>query len=88
MLEVKEILAERENSYGDYKTNALLSQALKYVMRDSKNWKNLTSDKCESLEMLCVKLARILNGDPNHLDSWQDCVGYLQLVIDNLDSSV
>ena len=29
--------------------------------------------------MIAVKIARILNGDPNHFDSWIDIAGYATL---------
>jgi hypothetical protein len=34
--------------------------------------------------MICHKIARILNGDPNYADSWVDIAGYAQLVADRL----
>jgi len=30
--------------------------------------------------MIAHKIARIINGDPNHLDSWHDIAGYATLV--------
>ena len=32
--------------------------------------------------MILHKLARILNGDPNYVDSWHDIAGYAILVED------
>jgi hypothetical protein len=34
----------------------------------------------ESLDMIACKASRILNGDPNHLDSWVDIAGYATIV--------
>ena len=34
--------------------------------------------------MILHKLARIVNGDANYIDSWRDIVGYTQLVVDEL----
>jgi hypothetical protein len=34
--------------------------------------------------MILHKLARIVNGDANYIDSWRDIVGYSQLVVDEL----
>ena len=34
--------------------------------------------------MIAHKIGRILNGDPNYLDSWIDIVGYAQLIVDRL----
>jgi hypothetical protein len=48
-------------------------------MRASPNWIRLTDVQAESLEMIAVKLARILCGDPEYLDHWADVVGYAKL---------
>ena len=38
----------------------------------------------ESLEMAQHKIARILNGNPEHVDSWHDVGGYVALVEERL----
>jgi len=38
--------------------------------------------------MIFSKIARILNGDPNHLDSWTDIAGYATLVADRLQGKI
>jgi hypothetical protein len=35
--------------------------------------------------MICHKLGRIVNGDPNYADSWIDIAGYAKLVADRLE---
>jgi hypothetical protein len=39
----------------------------------------------ESLDMICHKMARILNGNPYHFDSWHDIIGYARLIESELD---
>lgn len=34
--------------------------------------------------MICHKMARIINGDPNYRDSWDDVAGYATLVAKRL----
>jgi hypothetical protein len=34
--------------------------------------------------MIAHKIGRIVNGDPDHVDSWVDIAGYAQLVADEL----
>lgn len=41
-------------------------------------------DQKEALSMIFSKIARILNGDPDHIDSWHDIAGYATLVEDRL----
>lgn len=86
-MEIKEILAERQTTYGDYADVAHRSQAIKSALRGSKNWSKLVSCQRETLEMVANKLARILEGDPMHRDGWIDAAGYLQLVVNYIDES-
>ena len=79
---IGEILDERGKRYGKFKDHAEISQRLKYVVSARKDV--LTDDQREALEMICHKIARIINGDPNYADSWIDIAGYAQLVADRL----
>lgn len=78
-------LTERGSRYGSYDSCARISQALKAAMVDSPNWQALAADQKESLEMLALKLARILNGDPDYRDHWHDAIGYLRLIEQRLE---
>jgi hypothetical protein len=35
--------------------------------------------------MICVKLARIVNGDPDYPDNWADIIGYCTLVLRRIE---
>src|ERR1017187_1077571 len=82
---VHEILKERGERYGSFQGHAELTQELKVVMSTHEGWKNLVSDQREALDMISHKIGRIINGDPNYIDSWQDIIGYAQLVKDRLE---
>ena len=84
-LGIHEMLEERGKRYGSFVDHAELTQELKVVMSTKEGWKNLQSDQREALEMIAHKIGRIINGDPNYIDSWQDIIGYAQLVKDRLD---
>ena len=87
---IDEVLSERGARYGTFKGHAEISQHLKRVIRGylDKRGKTLADDQMEALEMICHKLARIINGDPNYHDSWTDVAGYAQLVADRLQGVV
>jgi hypothetical protein len=85
MDEVTSILVDRGNRYGKFEDHARISQAIKSVMFNSRENLELTSDQRESLEMIAHKIARIINGDPDYVDSWIDIAGYAQLVADRLN---
>lgn len=80
------LLEERQKTHGDFIDHASISQALKSVIKRSVNWKDLVPTKRESLEMICHKIARILNGDSNHIDHWLDIEGYAQLIVEELEN--
>jgi hypothetical protein len=73
-------LTEREKSYGDFRDLARVAVNLKREMHRAPRWDALPSDMQESLDMIASKIARILNGDPEHADSWHDIAGYAVLV--------
>lgn len=83
--ETEALLIERGKSYGTFARCSDISQQLKSVMQHQKGWARLAADQRESLEMIACKLSRILNGDPNHADSWADIAGYAKLVADRLE---
>lgn len=74
------ILQERGSRYGLFTTHASITQRLKEIMRETPKWKILADDQKEALEMIAHKIGRILNGDPDYVDSWTDIVGYTSLV--------
>ena len=81
---VGDTLKARDKTHGDYILQACCSQILKLHYRNTKNWVELSAYQQESLEMIAVKISRILNGDPNEPDHWHDISGYAKLVEDAL----
>lgn len=67
---------ERKNQHGDWMAQAEKGFELKESMRASKNWNSLKPYQREALDMITVKISRILSGDPNHADHWDDIAGY------------
>ena len=87
---IDEVLNERGARYGTFQGHAEISQHLKQTIRRylERREQHLADDQLEALEMICHKLARIINGDPNYHDSWTDVAGYSQLVADRLQGVV
>jgi hypothetical protein len=81
---IEDTLKDRGTKYGDFTDHARISQDLKQVMAATPGWQRLTPDKREALEMVQHKIARILNGNPEYLDSWVDLQGYAKLAADRL----
>lgn len=45
----------------------------------------LDDDMKEALDMICLKMSRILSGKANTKDHWTDIAGYATLIADRLD---
>lgn len=82
----EDILAERGSRYGKFTGQAKISQDLKFVLQTYDYQHRMRPDQCEALEMICHKIARIINGDPHYHDSWADIAGYAKLVADRLET--
>ena len=85
--DVTQILTERGLRYGKFIDHAAVTQGLKNVIDHwlSKQDKFLADDQMEALDMICHKIGRIVNGDPDYADSWIDIAGYAKLVADRLE---
>ena len=83
-------LKARGDKYGTFIGNATIAQALKRVVYEhaKAHDKEFTDDQMEALDMICTKLGRIVNGDPNYADSWLDIAGYAKLVSDRLETGL
>ena len=77
---IEKILAEREKTHGDFRTHAAITDAIKYHMHNSSKWSYLSPTQREALDMTAHKIGRILAGDPNLKDHWDDIAGYTTLV--------
>lgn len=88
MSEIQQTLAERGATYGSFEDVATMSQNLQATMRNSKNWGSMPDEMREALQTISSKIARILNGDPNHVDSWHDIAGYATLVEKGLSGQI
>ena len=75
-------LAERQSQYGSFTSVANTTGQLMAVIKNSPNGHTMPYAHEEALHMICSKIARIMNGDFNHLDSWHDIGGYSKLIED------
>lgn len=74
------LLNEREKTHGDYNEVAHLSQMLKSALR-SGPIAEVPAVIRESLELICMKMARIVCGDHNERDHYLDIIGYTKLAL-------
>jgi hypothetical protein len=88
MNDIQATLDERGTRYGDFMGHAEITCELKGIIAQYAitREKKLEPDQIEALDMICHKIGRILNGDPDYADSWHDIAGYAQLVANRLNS--
>jgi len=79
-MNIDETLADRGKRYGEFDDHATVTQEIKRTLQAHVNWDCLEDDQKEALEMIAHKIGRIINGDPNYVDSWTDIIGYARLV--------
>ena len=84
MFSTDDLLAERGKTHGDFGEHANITQSLKRVMHSARKWDELSDAQKEAAEMIAHKLGRILAGDPNLPDHWDDTAGYARLVSQRL----
>lgn len=84
--EVDNILDARADQYGSFMQSAEVAIKIKSIMHNSIARKDmhLFPDQMLALDMIAVKLSRIVGGNPAHRDSWLDIAGYAKLVADRL----
>ncbi len=88
--DINTTLNERGTRYGLFKGHAEITQELKARIRTHLENRNkvLTPSQQEALDMICHKIGRIINGDPDYSDSWHDIAGYATLVESELNENI
>lgn len=76
---IEATLKQRGNVHGDFPLQALMHDQLLRVMMTSPIFKKLNAPHRQSLNLITMKISRILNGDPHHTDHWHDISGYATL---------
>jgi hypothetical protein len=78
-MNTKELLEARGKTHGDFRENARVSQNIKLIMRSASGWTQLSDSQAEALELIALKISRILSGMADHGEHWDDLGGYAGL---------
>ena len=83
---VDAILDSRAKDYGKFIEGAEIMQMLKRLVHNyiEDRQTPLAFDQREAIDMIIHKLGRIINGNPDKVDTWSDVAGYATLVADRL----
>ena len=84
-MSINKTLEQRGERYGKFKDVAATTYALQEILRYAKSYEHMSDDQVIALDMICNKMARIVNGDPNYIENWHDIAGYATLVEQELN---
>lgn len=85
MTERDPLLQEREKTHGSFAENAAISQAIKRIYRGLSINDHYKAVHREALDMIALKLSRILSGQADFKDHWDDIAGYAKLASEACD---
>lgn len=77
----RELREQRGAVHGNFEEGARISQGTMQLWQTGSKWNELTDAQRECLHMIAHKVHRILTGNPNHQDHWDDIAGYAHLAI-------
>jgi hypothetical protein len=85
--DIDETLDDRAKDYGKFIEGAEIMQMLKRIVHNyiEARGTKLAFDQREAIDMIIHKLGRIINGNPDKVDTWVDIAGYAKLVADRLE---
>jgi hypothetical protein len=81
---IEATLAERQSTYGSFEDVAFVTENIMSVLGHvrANGLSEMPNTHRMALYMIASKMARIVNGNFNHIDSWHDISGYAKLVED------
>ena len=69
----------RGTTHGDWIAQSKIEADLKLRLRTSSNWNALSEGQKMALEAICMKMSRVVTGDQDFKDHWNDIAGYAKL---------
>lgn len=73
------LLTSRGSTHGSFELNADISQKTKRLWREAPGYSALHPVHREALDVIALKVSRILSGRPYEPDHWADIGGYARL---------
>ena len=83
-MSINKTLEQRGERYGKFNDVAGTTQQPMAIVECGASYEHLNAEQKTSLFMICNKMARIVNGDPNYIENWHDIAGYSTLIENSL----
>jgi hypothetical protein len=74
-----QLLNARGAVHGSFQENARISQALKQICHSAPGWSGMGDREREAIDMIAMKISRILSGQSSNPEHWEDVQGYAAL---------
>lgn len=81
-MQTNELLEARQQTHGDFSQNAIYGQELRTIFRSSPRWPQIPPIQREALDNMATKLSRILSGQGDCAEHWEDLAGYSKLALE------
>lgn len=78
-METTDLFNERNETHGSFVDNARVAQSLKRVLHTQDNWGEMNDLHKEALDLICTKIGRIMSGQADFDDHYEDIAGYAKL---------
>lgn len=76
---IEATLKQRGSVHGDYGVQSQMHDDLLSCMMKQPSFLNLKPQHRQALNIIAMKMSRILSGDAEHIDHWHDIAGYATL---------
>ena len=77
-----ELLDTRQTTHGSFRDNAEFAQKIRNLYRASPSWLAMPYEHREALDMMATKFSRILSGQSDCRQHWEDVEGYARLALE------
>lgn len=84
MDDIQALVSERAKTHGDFNDHARITQNIKSCVHNESGWRRLSLTQMEAIDMIAHKIGRILAGNPNHHDHWDDIAGYARITSERI----
>jgi hypothetical protein len=84
----EELLAERQKTHGEYAEHARCTQTILRALQAERGYSALSDMQKETLHMIAHKMGRIVTGNPDIADHYDDIAGYAKLISQRLENPV
>lgn len=82
------LLDSRETTHGKFEDNSFIFDEALFFLVHSPNWRaKLSAEQRTALMYILGKISRIVSGDPNFPDHWEDIKGYVELVLKGMSNA-